>query len=185
MWRPILVSILLAVVGCGVAHQPESRRTVAAFEVPLPFEQERNEFLSLVRREAEAQGLHLDAATSTELESISDGGRFFTQTMRATVYRGPTDDHAEVVMMDMPDHLGQVWLMFSKGEDPELARAFRDRLMLKITQRWPETLSLPVMPTGAIPNRYQLRRTPDGYKLDPDEVSGYGVSRTSPLVLQP
>jgi hypothetical protein len=38
---------------------------------------------------------------------------------------------------------------------------------------WPGTLSLPIMPTGAIPLRRDLIRTPRGYVVNPAEVHKY------------
>jgi hypothetical protein len=47
--------------GCGVStSQPESAKTVAAFEIPLPSEADRNQFLSVLRAAAEADGMHVD-----------------------------------------------------------------------------------------------------------------------------
>lgn len=87
--------------------------------------------------------------------------------------------------MDGHDRLGLVWIMFAQGEDIELAARFRERVMNRILLRWPETISLPVMPTGSIPNPHQLVKTPSGYKLDPAYVSGYDVETSSPLVFHP
>ena len=58
--------LLLACTACGVAPQPENIRTVAAFEVPLPTPAEREAFLTLLRRESEVHGFHVDAATTEE-----------------------------------------------------------------------------------------------------------------------
>lgn len=87
--------------------------------------------------------------------------------------------------MDGHDHLGLVWIAFLEGEDPVSAARFRDRVMNRVMLRWPETMSLPVMPTGSIPNPYQLVRTPSGYKLNPAYISSYDVEASSPTVFQP
>jgi hypothetical protein len=94
-------------------------------------------------------------------------------TIHATVWRGEKDDDSEAVIMDQHDHLGQVWIMFSQGEDPQLATRFRQRAMREIMARWPETLSLPIMPNGAIPLHADRVRTPEGYIVDPAAVSKY------------
>lgn len=57
--------------------------------------------------------------------------------------------------------------------------------MNRVVLRWPETMSLPVMPTGSIPNPYQPVRTPSGYKLNPAYISSYDVEASSPTVFQP
>lgn len=179
MERLVLLVMLMALGACGVAHQPESNQTVAAFEVPLPTPEERSEFLALVRQEAEAEGLHLDSASAAELEWTADAIPIAAMTIRAGVWRGANDDQLEASIMDQHDHLGQVWIMFSKGEDPALALRFRERLMQKVFERWPDTLSLPIMPTGAIPLHKDLRRTPQGYAVDPAAAPRYGLKASS------
>jgi len=77
--------------------------------------------------------------------------------------------------MDGHDHLGQAWITFSKGEDPKIATKFRDRVMREIVGRWPDTLSLPIMPTGAIPLYGDLIRTPKGYVVAPSAAFKYTV----------
>jgi hypothetical protein len=63
--------------------------------------------------------------------------------------------------------------MFSKGKDPTLASRFRETAMHEIMQRWPGTLSPPIMPTGAIPLHRDPIRTPDGYIVNPTEAYKY------------
>lgn len=77
--------------------------------------------------------------------------------------------------MDQHDHLGQVWITFSRGEDPALSSKFRERAMRVIELRRPDTLSLPIMPAGAIPLRADLVRTPAGYIVKPSESDKYQV----------
>ena len=176
-----MIAVLMIASGC-VAPQPASLQTVAAYEVPLPSMSDRSEFLDLVRREAKAEGLHVDSTRSEELEATADAVPRARMTIHAGVWRGVEDDESEAVIMDGYDHLGLVWVMFARGRDVELARQFRDRLMRKVVARWPQTLSLPVMPTGSIPLHSQLIRTPSGYKLDPGAISSYGVDASSSLV---
>lgn len=185
MWRAVQIGIILIVVAGCFAAQPESNRTVAAFEVPLHTPSDRTEFLSLIRQEAEAEGLHVDAASDDSLRQMAEASPAARMTIHAAVWRGTEDDHSEATIMDGHDHLGLVWIMFAQGEDIELATRFRERVMSRIVLRWPETTSLPVMPTGSIPNPYQLVKTPSGYKLDPAYVSGYDVEPSSPLVFGP
>jgi hypothetical protein len=79
-------------------------------------------------------------------------------------------------------HLGLVWIMFSQGENPSLSTRFRERVMNKIVERWPHTQSLPIMPTGAIPLHRHLRRTPDGYRVEPSVADNYQLPSSSPLI---
>jgi hypothetical protein len=184
MWRGIFIGLLLIAAGC-VAPQPASNRTVAAYEVPLHTASDRSEFLALVRQEALAEGLHLDASTDGQLRDMADAIPQGRMTVHAAVWRGLEDNHSEATIMDRHDHPGLVWIAFAQGEDIELATRFRDRLMVRILDRWPETLALPVMPTGAIPLHGHLIKTPSGYKLDPAYVSSYEADPSSPLVAQP
>jgi hypothetical protein len=98
--------------------------------------------------------------------------------MNAAVWRGAKDAEAVASAMDQPDHLGQVWIMFSRGKDPELTTRFRESAMSQIMLRWPETLSVPIMPTGAIPLHSDLIRTPNGYEVNPAEAHKYSLVGT-------
>jgi hypothetical protein len=170
--------------GCD-APQRASSQTVAAYEVPLLTPPDRLEFLNLVSSEANAEGLHVDFASDSELERTADVIPKAKQTMKAAVWRGIEDDQCEAVIMDGYDHLGLVWIMFLQGQDTALAVRFREKVMSKIMARWPETTSLPVTPSGSIPLHRDLIKTPSGYKLDPANTSRYGVDASSPLVAKP
>jgi hypothetical protein len=158
------------------ARQPESMKTVAAFEVPLPSGADRDQFLSVLRAAAQAEGMHVDAASSQELKQQAEASPALEMTMNAAVWRGSNDDEAVASAMDQHDHLGQVWIMFSRGRDPMLTSRFRQSAMREIMVRWPGTLSLPIMPTGAIPLLGDLIRTPNGYIVNPSEAHKYRLN---------
>lgn len=99
--------------------------------------------------------------------------------MHAAVWRGSDDDEPLATIMDQADHIGQVWIMFSKGEDPAVNRRFQDRAMHAILDRWPNTLTLPIMPSGAIPLHRDLVRTPTGYEVNPAAASKYEPQETA------
>ena len=174
----VTLAICVVITGCGPTAQPGSARTVAAFEVPLQSEADRNQFVAVLRTAAEAEGMHVDAASSQELEREARVSPEFEMTMNATVWRGSNDDEAIASAMDQHDHLGQVWITFSRGEDPTLASGFRERAMREIMLRWPSTLSLPIMPTGAIPLHRDLIQTPNGYIVNPSEAHKYQLEGT-------
>jgi hypothetical protein len=178
MHRFVVAALFAVMAGCGVAPQPASMRTVAAFEVPLPSETEREDFLSVLRAAAQAEGMHVDAESRKDLEGGAKVSPNFQMTINATVWRGSNDDEAVASAMDQFDHLSQVWLTFSRGKDPALAARFRERAMQAIMLRWPSTLSLPIMPTGAIPLHRDLVRTPTGYVVNPSEVHKYQLADT-------
>ncbi len=171
----VAIVIFVVIAGCGVAQQPESIRTVAAFEVPLPSEADREQFLSVLRAAAEAAGMHVDCTNKQELEREGNVSPAFKMTMRAAVWRDTNEDEVIASAMDQHDHLGQVWIMLSRGRDPALASRFRERAMRTIMLHWPDTLSLPIMPTGWIPLHADLIRTPAGYIVNPAAASRYGM----------
>jgi hypothetical protein len=144
MHRLVLAAICAVIAGCGVSPQPESIKTVAAFEVPLPSEADRDLFLSVLRAAAEVEGMHVDAASRKDLEEAAKVSPNFEMTMNATIWRGSNDDEAVASAMDQFDHLGQVWLTFSRGKDPAIAARSRERAMHEIMLHWPSTLSLPI-----------------------------------------
>jgi hypothetical protein len=147
----VSLAICVPLIGCGPTAQPESARTVAAFEVPLSSEADRNQFLAVLRAAAAPEGMHVDAESSEDLKAEAKVSPNFEMTMKAAVWRGLNDDEAVASAMDQFDHLGRVWIMFSRGKDPTLTSKFRENAMREVMLRWPDTLSLPIMPTGAIP----------------------------------
>jgi hypothetical protein len=174
----VILAICPGMIGCGNTAQQQSARTVAAFEVPLPSEADHAQFLSMLRAAAAAEGLHVDAASSEELENKAEGRPAFKMTMNATVWQGANDDEPIASAMDQPDHLGQIWLAFFKGQNPTLNSRLRESIMCEILRRWPGTLSLPIMPTGAIPLHSDLVRTPSGYVVNPAEAHKYDLAGT-------
>ena len=136
----------------------------------------REQFLSVLRAAAEVEGMHVDAESGKDLENEAKVSPNFKMTMKAAVWRGSNDNEAVASAMDQFDHLGQVWLMFSRGKDPAMVARFRERAMHGIMVHWPSTLSLPIMPTGAIPLRRDLIRTATGYTVKPSEAQKYELN---------
>ena len=159
--RRVVICLALFCAACGATRQPESIRTVAAFEVPLPTATDKADFIDLLRSVAKAHGYHVDAASPTELHQMSEVSPI---TLNAAVWRG-NDEEVVASAMDFQDHLGRVWLTFDKGEVPHAFREFRYDLMPQVQQRWPSTASLPIMPDGAIPLSRDLVRTSSGYVI--------------------
>ena len=180
--RNLVVIAALAAISIAVAlfirpppPRPEDSQTIAAFEVPLLTGAERQAFLQLLRSEAQANGFHLDAASADELQSLSEVSPI---TMNACIWRG-NDVEIVVCAMDGHDHIGKIWLTFSRGEDPPAFADFRAGLMPKIVHRWPQTLSLPIMPTGTIPLAEDLMRTPSGYAVAPAAWAKYQLKASA------
>jgi hypothetical protein len=166
----LIAALALICTGCGVAEQPEWARTVSAYEVPLPTDADKVRFVQLLRHEAEAEGFHVDAPTRQELEVLSEVSRV---TFSAAVWRGENDEESVASAADFEDRIGRVWLAFSLGRDPDRSKRFRERLLPRIMAAWPNTASLPIMPSGAIPLPGDLVRTPSGYVVNSSAAAKY------------
>jgi len=168
--------LLVIITGVGWAlrpvEQPESLKTVAAYSVSLASEKDRSDFLQVLRAAANDQGMHVDAGSRQELETLAKGIPEASMTIHAAVWKDHNDKESVAVIMDL-GHLHDAWIMFSKGTDSQFNTQFRDRVLREIMRRWPDTLSLPIMPTGAIPNPEDMIRTPGGYKVNPAAASKY------------
>ena len=95
--------------------------------------------------------------------------------------RGENDDEEEADVSDM-GHEGRVWLTFPKGQVPERSTKFRMQLIGAIRHRWPNSRSIPILPSGALPLAVDLRETPFGYKGSKSAAPRYGLSPNSALV---
>ncbi len=121
--------------------------------------------------------MHVDAASSNELGQMAKTMPATTMTLNAAVWRGAKDEEVVASAMDQ-DHVGLVWIVFLRGKDPILSSRFRESAMREILLRWPGTLSLPIMPTGAIPLHRDLVRMPNGYIVNPSEAYRYQLKDT-------
>jgi len=171
--------MLLACSACGVAPQPNSAHTVAAFEVPVFAKSDRDALVALLRQYAEPEGFHVDASTDEENKQLSEVSPI---TINATVWRGKNDDEPIASVIDGADHIGLGWLTFAKGEDPERSVRFRDSVMKQIKVRWPKTAALPIMPTGALPLHDDLVLTKDGYRVKRAAAFKYELPASSHLI---
>lgn len=152
--------------------QPESLRIVAAFEVPLTSMVDRADFLSILNTEAAAEGLEVEIESTDEMDRWAEMSLGLRKTIDATAYRGGDPRQSEAHVSDQ-FHVGHPWIYFNQGENPALARRFRDRLMSRTIERWPETLSVPVAQTGSLPHKQDLVRGDRGYEIDPAKIAGY------------
>lgn len=173
------VAALLAISlpsGCFWASrpvpQPASQRTVAAYEVPLPTAQDRADFLTIIAAEAAVHGLDVRVETPEEMAAWARMSPDLRRSLHASIFRGGDLHKTEAEVSDR-FHLGHAWIHFARGDDPELARRFRDGLMARLVQRWPEILRVPVAQTGSLPHREDLIVGSDGYEIDPAKMAGY------------
>ena len=120
--------------------------------------------------QARAGSFHVDAASQSELKRLSEVSPI---TFNASVWSGKEDEESIAAAMDFKDHLGRVWLTFPLGKRPAQTARFRDDLMPLIRKVWPNTKSLPIMPSGAIPLAEDLVTTPTGYVVKPSAAAKY------------
>ena len=174
MRMQLILSFVLCILIAGcVAKQPESLKTVAAFEVPLRSEADRTQFISILRAAAEAQGMHVDVESNEDLTQDTNANKLLAKTLNLAIWLGSKDDDPVASAMDQYDHLGLVWVTFSRGKNAQLATKFRETAMSTIMKRWPDTLTLPIMANGAIPLHTDLIRTSNGYIVKPSEAHKY------------
>lgn len=100
-------------------------------------------------------------------------------TMNAAVWRSANDDEFIASAINQHDHLGKVWISSITGEDPALSNRFPGRTIRTIKLRRSGTMSLPIMPTGAIPLPTDLVLTSTGYVVKPSEAHKYQLSQST------
>lgn len=183
MLRVGFLGIVAASIGCAPADQ-DSVRTVAAVEVLLQTGADRTDLVAILRRHAAADGeLHVDDVSDKwrEFQQEADTPAATRMSIYVGVWRGANDDAIEASVTDM-GHIGRAWVMFLKGRLPDRTAKFRRGVLADIERRWPNAKALPVLPTGGLPLRDDLRMTPTGYKIDSAAAATYGIPKSSPLV---
>jgi hypothetical protein len=173
---------VLVVLAQGFVPRRESERnpTVAAVEVPLRNATDRADLLAMLQRHAREEGLHVDDRSQEWMESRrqADPGEprlandVLAKTIYVGVWRGEEDKDMEV-LVDDGGRQGRPWLMFSRGDQPELATRSRRRLQAKIKARWPDARDVPVMPSGALPLADDLVWTGESYVVKPERAAAY------------
>lgn len=179
--KGVVGSVLLCLslpIGCAWAcqptPQPESRRIVAALEVPVATLADHAALLNLVAREAVAEGMTL--APESEVEFFRRNTPDIPITEAYIWRRGVRDSVA--MILDMP-HDSRVWIAFFRGEDVAATQRFRERATRKIVERWPAALAVPVTTTGGLPHKRDLVvSTKGGYAIDPARMERYGCPET-------
>jgi hypothetical protein len=76
----VCIAVCLATVACSASTQRKSARTVAAFEVPLPSEADREQFLGILRTAAAAEGMHVDVESKQDLENAARASPLLAMT---------------------------------------------------------------------------------------------------------
>ena len=169
LMRRLIPCLLVICTACSPVEQPKWAETVAAYEVPLPTDGDKARFIELLREEGTARGFHVDAASQADLLIQSE---VVPMTFNASVWRGD-DEELMASAMDFQDRVGRVWIVFPLGQDPVRSARFREEVIPKITELWPATASLPIMPSGAIPLTEDLVRSATGYSVRRSAAAKY------------
>jgi hypothetical protein len=180
MWRFIFPVLLAA---CSPVDQ-ESVRTVAAIEVPLQTEGDRTDLVAMLRRHADASGLHVDDG-SEEWRQFEREANLFAPEDRLTfnvgVWRGANDDEAEAFADDR-FHPGRIWVTFLRGSEPDRSTSFRVPLLAEIRRRWRDARPIPILPSGGVPLVGDLVLTRNGYRIARSAAATYGLPPTAPIL---
>lgn len=160
----------------------EASRVVAVVEIPLRNGTDRADLLDMLHAHASEEGQHVDDGTEEWIEfrrSSSADDRevpsILDKTIYVSVWRDASDKDQEL-SVDDGGHQGRPWLMFFRGEEPELASGARLRLQAKIKARWPDAREVPVMPSGSLPLADDLIWTGEAYVVKPERAAGYSLS---------
>ena len=183
-WMGLVSTAVAFASACHPVDQ-QNARTVAAIEIPLRTDADRHDFVEILRREASTvPDLHVDDVTPRWRQFEAQNGATLPGgkgTIFVGVWRGRNDDES-IAQADDMGHPGRVWLTFSRGEDIARSAAFRSRVLADVQRRWPNAVSLPILPSGAIPLTEDLELTPSGYRVLPSAASRYGLAKSSPFV---
>lgn len=168
----------------GCAPDQDAARYVEAIEIPLDVATERHELAELLSDEARRHsGLHVDDVSTRyaryheDIELLRPDQR---PTVSISVWRGEDDDELVATVDDL-SHRGRVWATFLRGKNPEQEAPFREAAIELIRERWPNSKSLPILPSGGLPNEDHFVATDEGYKLRRSEAHNYDLPPDSDL----
>jgi hypothetical protein len=167
--------VLVTLVGCvwvlQPVDQPASLRVVRAIEIPIRSDADRQDLKDIMKRHGDKTGLYF-VDTSESWRNAPTG---FRKTLYFALDR-PTKQREEWEVEAYDDGEGtDPWIIFFYGVDPASAKASRDVLVSVLRERFSDMLEVPVMPSGALPLRQDLVRTPAGYEVRPDRAEAYGL----------
>ena len=184
MRNSFLVAICALCASCSAPDQ-ESVRHVAAVEVRLATSADHKDLIAILRRHAAVDGsVHVDDVTERWKDFESQSGPVLPGgkgTIYVGVWRGWKDNELIADVNDM-GHPGRAWVTFVRGKDIPRATRFRTAALKDIRRRWPNAMTLPVLPSGGLPLPEHLRPTPNGYKVDPAAAANYDLPQSSPLI---
>ena len=158
--RQAVVSGLIVLTCVTPACTAFVQHPVAALELPLETSRDRADLLTILKNNADANGLHVDDVSQRWrdfLNNVKDQPA--TSPVEKTIYvglwRGPDDDDLEV-SIDDGGHQGRPWVVFYNGKRPILAGKDRGDLIAALRHRWPRTITIPIAPEGGLPTVQQV-----------------------------
>jgi hypothetical protein len=176
--------VVSALFAAACSPDQDAARYVEAIEIPLDVATEREELADLLSAEARRHPrLHVDdvsvryARYHQDIDLLEPHQR---PTVSISVWRGEGDDELVATVGDV-FHRGRVWATFLRGEDPEQETPFREAAIELIRERWPNSKSLPILPSGGLPNEEHFVLTDEGYKLRRSEAHNYDLPPDSDL----
>jgi hypothetical protein len=145
---------------------------VRAIEVPIRNDIDRKNLRDIMKRHGDVHGLHfVDTSASWQAAPPEFKKKLYFALDRPLKGR----EEWEVTAKD--DGKGaDPWVVFFYGVDPPKAKVSRDLLVAAVREGFPDLLEVPIMPSGALPLRQHLIRTPAGYEVRPDRAAAYGLS---------
>lgn len=183
MLRMTSLALAFAFLGCSPAQQPEA--PAAATEISLRTPVDGADLITMLRQLAPLQGFHVDdvSAKWRDFEQhVKDFPPAIQKTIYVGVWRGKDDDDL-IVSVDDGGHPGRAWITFYRGQQPKLAEQFWNALVGEIRGRWPDVLSIPILPSGGLPESNDLRLTPQGYKIVRSAAERYNLPASSALLV--
>ena len=147
---------------------------VRAIEVPIKDDTDRENLRDVMKRHGDKYGLHfVDTSASWQAAPPE-----FRKTLYFALDR-PTKQREEWEVTAKDDGKGaDPWVVFFYGVDPLAAKVSRDQLVSVLRERFPNLLEVPITPSGALPLRHDLIRTPAGYEVRSDRRSLWSAPGT-------
>ena len=173
---PLLALAVLALSSCKEGVRVPTQETV---ELPIAVK-DKQELASLLSDFAGQQGLYFQDASDFEKDA-SNG----TVSIWMTIYRPLRNgkEWPEIGVYSEGSH--SPWVTFSKSLDQSYSSAAdqtREALLAKMQQRWPNLSRVPILPDGGLPLQRDVRRTPEGLRIDASRADVYETPHDSPLL---
>lgn len=180
--RSVALTFALACSACTVDQEPA--RYTEVLEIPLGAG-ERSDLAEILSSAARVdEEIHVDDVSERNAEYHDDAQILDADkrpTISISIWIGEDDDELVAHVGDL-GHRGRTWATFLKGKDVQLHRQFRERAVAAIRQRWPESRSIPILPSGGVGNPEDFVLVDGEYRIDRAKASTYGLPNDSNLL---